>query len=142
MSEVEVVEIVDHHLTTDEEKYFTELWLKGFELSLARANDALSRAITLGTALAGGSLVLLKEDICYGWWKIAAAALFLVALAVAIYGSTPMLSAAPLDHSITQRAYTGATIRKAWYAKQSMRLLILGLLVAIVGAAARQALPR
>lgn len=139
MNEAEVVEVIEHRLETAEEKFFAELWYKGFELALGRANDALSRAINLGTAMAGGSLVLLKEDICYGWWRVIAASLFLTGLAVAVYGSSPLLSAAPMNSEVTRAAYSRATVHKAWYAKQALRLIVLGLLAAVIGAAIRQA---
>ena len=82
-------EIIEHRLVDPDEEYFLDLFLKSYERAVNRTNDALNRLVTLGTAMTGGALVLLKEDVCYGWWRVTAASLFFLALGTAIYGSVP-----------------------------------------------------
>jgi len=122
------------------EEYLIDLNHRSVELSLARVSDSLARCITLGTALAGGSLVLLKEDSCYGWWKVASASLCLMGLIVAIIGASPHTIRTDARAMATLDVYLTAIAHKQWYATRSMWFLVAGLAAAIIGAIIRKAI--
>jgi hypothetical protein len=89
--------------------------------------------------MAGGALVLLKEDICYGWWRVIAAGLFFLALGVAVAGAVPMSVTMAFDpRSVREEFGRTAVVKRQWVVASSS-LLAAGLLAAIVGAALRQA---
>lgn len=121
---------------TADDCFFLDAWNRSFEGSVARANEALNRVLTLSTAMTGGSLVLLKEDICYGWWKVAAAALFFAALAVAVLGSVPVAVAVEFDPtSVRAKLSHAAAVKRRWLWAASA-CLVAGSLAAVVGVAA------
>jgi hypothetical protein len=127
-------------LADADECFFLDAWNKSFEGIVARLTDSLNRLITLGTAMAGGALVLLKEDVCYGWFRVAAAGLFFLALACAVYGAVPVrvrMSFSP--ESVRQQLARAAAIKKRWVWASST-LLLAGLLAALIGAIIRTAI--
>ena len=125
---------------TAADEYIYNLGLRTIEMSFQRAVDGLTRCITLGTALSGGSLVLLKEDICYGWWKVIASSFFLAGLALALYGSTPFPKAMPMHIPTIANTYSEVAIAKQRLANISMWLLVAGLAAAIIGSILRRAI--
>jgi hypothetical protein len=126
-------------LADADECFFLDAWNKSFEGTVARLTDSLNRLVTLGTAMAGGALVLLKEDVCYGWFRVVAAGLFFLALGCAVYGSVPVrvrMSFSPA--SVRQQLARAAVVKKRWVWASSL-LLLAGLLAALAGAAVRTA---
>lgn len=123
---------------TPDEAYLFELVRKLPETSLARANEALARVLTLCTALAGGSVVLLKEDVCYGWWKVAAAAGFFAALMTAIRGTIPVTGTMGRTPEAIKAAYLDSAKTKWRHIRAAAGLLLAGLFCAVAGVFARQ----
>lgn len=124
---------------TAEEKFYYEARYRQVELSLTRMNDSLNRLVTLGTAMCGGALVLLKEDICPVWWRVATAALFFLALATGVLGSVPVAVSGSDDPAAVRDGMVYAASVKKRYVWAASGLLMAGLLTAIVGAVVRAA---
>lgn len=124
-------------LTSPDDCYFLDAWNRSFEASVARMNDALSRLVTLSTAMAGGAILLLKEDVCYGWWRVIAAGFFFLALASATVGAIPITSSVRFDpKSVRAKFADSAQVKKRWVVLSSC-LLLAGLLAALIGATIR-----
>lgn len=124
---------------TVDDCFFLDLWNRSFEGSVARMNDALNRLVTLSTAMAGGSLVLLKEDICYGLFRVVAAALFFMALAVSVVGAVPVAVRVEFDpRSVRTQLARSAAVKRRWV-WGATACLLAGLLVVVIGVFVRAA---
>ena len=71
-SAVQVIDGVEYRVVkgracTAEEEFFLKMDEDAIRQVVPRLNDALARMLTLTTALAGGTLALLKDDVCTGW---------------------------------------------------------------------------
>jgi hypothetical protein len=114
--------------------FFGDLARRQIELSLNRVNDALNRLITLATALSGGALVGLKDDVCTGWGRVLAATLFFIALSLAVCGSVPLEDRIGQGPDAVRRSITEAASKKKRWVRLSTGFLISGLAMAVVGA--------
>jgi len=120
-------------LASPDDCFFLDVWNKSCETSVLRMNEALARLVTLSTAMAGGSIALLKEDVCYGWWRIVAACLFFLALASAAVGAVPFSSSVRFNPNAVRMKYIiAARVKKRWV-NLSLTWLVCGILAAIVG---------
>jgi hypothetical protein len=81
--------VVETRLPTPRETLYLGMADDSIKQAVPRLNESLSRLITLGTAMAGGALVFLKNDACTQWGRLVAMVSFFFALASAIYGSIP-----------------------------------------------------
>lgn len=110
--------------------------------SVPRMNDAMNRVLTLSTAMVGGTIALLKDDVCAGWWKVAAASCFLIALLVAAIGSIPRTISLPQPRAGDVLDEVKATGRyKAKFLTAALLFLSLGSVSAVVGVAVKVAKP-
>ena len=94
--------------------------------------------MTLATALVGGSLVLLKDAKPYGLWMAGAALLFLVSLIASVIGSRPYRRLTPYHPQEVRQSIRDAVRVKANAADISVVFMVLGLILAIIGAIASQ----
>lgn len=140
-SAVQVVDGVEYHVEgracTAEEEFFLKLDEEGIRQLVPRLNDALTRMLTLTTALAGGTLALLKDDVCTGWGRVAAALCFFAALLAAAYGTIPYQRAYRRDPAEVVAALDAARRHKRRLLFAALGASAAGLLVAIAGAAVR-----
>lgn len=126
-------EVLQGRALTPYEDFFLDLGLKGYEASIVRMNESLNRLLTLSTAMAGGSIALLRQDICFGWWRIIAVSMFFLALAVSAFGSIPTKNDnMPTPLSIRDEYVRAARVKSGWIWMATI-LLVLGLLSATVG---------
>jgi hypothetical protein len=136
-SDLEYTEL-ESHVTTPTEKLYLALADEAIRQTIPRLNDALSRLVTLGTAMAGGSLVFLRDDVCTVWGRVLAAACFFLALATAIYGSIPRNpNVDRYEVPAIQGGFTRAVAVKKRWVWLASGLLLAGIFVAIVGASWR-----
>lgn len=137
--EVSAVEedIVTGRPATAEEDAIVAIALEGVKQATSRLSESLSRLVTLSTAMTGGALAALKDDVCTGWGRVGAAAFFFLALAAAVAGSLPRLSRAEWDLDSMAAEVRTVIHRKEWIARICCLLLALGSLVALIGSAVR-----
>lgn len=127
--------VTGQRLATAEETFYVTLQDDEIRASVPRLNEAISKMLTLATALAGGSLVFLKEDVCVPWARVAAAALFFVALGVAAFGLIPARGWYSQDIDRIREQRQGAVNHKRFLLKVVCGVIAGGLFVAILGAA-------
>jgi hypothetical protein len=125
--------VVESRLTTQEEQFFLDSWCRGLESSLARVNEALGKMVTLATAMAGGSVLFLKDDACTGWGRFTATILFVVAVVIGAYGSIPR--SRPVEYqpeAVKASLIESAAFKRKWLLA-SFWILIAGFAFAVVG---------
>lgn len=122
---------------TADDCFFLDVWNRSFEGTVTRLNDALNRLMTLSTAMVGGSLVLLKEDICYGWFRVLVTFLFFLALTFAVVGSVPVAVGMDFDpESVRRKLSHSAAVKRKWVWSVSA-CIIAGAFIAVLGVVAR-----
>jgi|GEM_PF-6998898 len=119
---------------TPEEKFYLDLADDAVKQSIPRLNDAINRLITLGSAMAGGSLVFLKDDVCAPWCRFLAAFGFFLALAYAVYASIPSPAQVTCDAPSIKKVFEDVADEKNRRVTISTCLLVAGLAFAILGA--------
>jgi hypothetical protein len=126
-------------LASPEDVFYLTIADDAIKQGIPRLNDTLGRLLTLSTALSGGAVALLKEDVCYGWWRVIAAAFFFLALACSAVGVIPVLSRVPhVPVEIKDELERVHGIKTRWvYAATG--LISAGLFAAIIGAVVKMA---
>lgn len=127
--------ISQRDLTPDE-----SLWLDvradAIKQTPARVADALNRLVVLATALSGGAVAGLKNDVCDPWGRVAAAALFLGALLAAVVGSVPRDAVLPTFPAADIRTAVRRVVAfKEACARVALVLIAAGMVAAVVGTA-------
>lgn len=128
---------VEVRLATPEEEFYLALADEAYKQSVPRLNEAIARLITLGSALAGGALVFLKDEVCTPWCRVGAAFAFFGALAAAAWGSLPVTASVKYRVADIKRGVEEAADTKESWARAATGLILVGLFVAIIGAVAR-----
>lgn len=117
-----------------DEQIVCAAWDDGYRQTIPRMNDVLGRLLTLSTALAGGSMVLLGKDVCEPWLRAAATLLFAAALVTSTIGVIPVSVNYGTDCIDTMRdEIRRATINKTWRVWLSVILIVAGILAATIG---------
>lgn len=128
---------VESRACTAEEEYFLKLDEESVRQAIPRLNDALARLLTLATALAGGTLGLLKDDVCSGWGRVGAALCFFLAVLVAAYGVVPFQRTRLSTPEEIADALDAARLHKRRLMLVTLAALMAGLFVALLGTAAK-----
>lgn len=130
---------------TDDERMWFDLRRDAAKQSVPRLNDALARLLTLTTALAGGVLAFLKDEVCPAWWRVASAACLFVALVAAAWGSVPTSGSIAFGPAVGPNAIAahqaGVMRRKGRFIRIALGATAAGLLVALVGTIVRAVYP-
>jgi hypothetical protein len=127
-------------LASPEDVFYLTIADDAIKQGIPRLNDTLGRLLTLSTALSGGAIALLKEDVCYGWWRVVAAVLFFLALACSTIGIIPFSSrVAHIPVEIKDEIERIRRIKSIWVCGAAS-LIASGLLAAIIGSIARMLL--
>lgn len=141
MSEVEHLPV--SRPPNEDEKLWFDVRREAVRQSVPRLNEAIGRLLTLATALAGGVLAFLKDDVCPAWYRVAAGGCFFVALAVAAWGAMPTPGSASFGPTVgpdlIRSNQAKAMEAKVWFVRASLTAIVCGLLVALVGTAVRAA---
>lgn len=119
-------------LTPDEELWFA-VRDDAIRNGVTRLNDATARLLTLATALAGGSIIWLK-DVCPDWSRLGAAFLFIAALGVAVVGTVPFAASGPATPDAIADRVERAGRWKGRILWSSCLLILGGFMVAFLGA--------
>lgn len=131
----EYVILSERDLTPDENLWL-DIRIDAIKQTPSRVSDSLVRLVTLATALAGGSIGVLKDDVSTPWGRIAAASLFFAALLAAAIGSLPRSASIPqFPVDAVRDAIQGALRFKGRCAIASLVLLAGGMACAILGVA-------
>lgn len=140
--DVQTVDGVAYRVTNDractaDEEFYVRLDEDTIRQSVPRLNDALARLLTLTTALAGGTLALLKDDVCTGWGRVLAAACFFASLVAAAVGTVPFQRGGLDGPADFAAAWDAARRHKRRFLAVSLGAVAAGLLAALAGATAR-----
>lgn len=136
---IKTEDVVEGVPTTPEHELLLALADDGVKLAVPRLNDALARLVTLSTAMAGGAVGFLKDDVCTTWGRVAAAAFFFLALVAAVGGSIPYVGGRDRDLETLAAEFDQVTRWKRVALWLTSALLGLGSLSVVLGAAARAA---
>jgi len=128
---------VSVHLTTPDEQIYFDISDDAIKQSLPRINEALTRFITLSTAMAAGALGFLKDEVSTGWGRILAAAFFFSALGSAVIGSIPYLTRSRRELGEIIADVERIIVWKRRWLWACCALLLLGFVAAISGSTAR-----
>lgn len=125
--------LVSQRVPTPDENMWYAVREGNIKLGVPRLNDALSRLLTLSTALTGGAILWLKE-VCPEWSRLPAIAMFIAALGVAVWATIPYATSGSDDpKEIAERHATGCA-RKREQLWMIGGLIWVGFLFAFVGA--------
>jgi hypothetical protein len=125
-------------LASPEDVFYLTIADDTIKQGIPRLNDTLGRLLTLSTALSGGAVALLKEDLCYGWWRVIAAVMFFLALGCSSIGVIPFSSRVPhIPVAIKDEIERIRRIKSRWVCSAAS-LIAAGLLAAILGAIVRK----
>jgi hypothetical protein len=134
-------EIVTGRPATAEEEMTVAVADEAAKQAVPRLNEALNRLVTLSTAMTGGALAALKNDICTGWGRVGSATFFFLALAAAVVGSLPHVSRIEWEIRALVADVESAIWRKKWGSWICCVFLAAGALVAVLGAGVRAVYP-
>jgi hypothetical protein len=133
-------QVIESRDLTPDEKLWLDMRDEAIKQTPSKVSETITRLITLTTALAGGAIGVLKDDVCTGWGRVLAATFFFAALVAAVIGAHPRTAPLPMfpvdDIKVAIRKALGFKERCAQVA---VVLLIVGILFAILGATARVA---
>jgi hypothetical protein len=134
MAEEKQFVIVSERDLTPDENLWLDIRADGIKQTPARVSESLVRLVTLATALAGGAIGVLKDDVSTSWGRFGAAAFFFAALLAAAIGSLPRSAALPdFPVEAVRGSIQGALRFKERCAKWSLSLLAAGMLFALLG---------
>lgn len=116
------------------EGFLLDWGMETYKQTVTRLDAALQRAITLATALVGGSIYFVSTDQVPPFFRVVAMFFFLAALSAALIGTMFHRETVPLDEPTRIEAFKTKVI--AWRDKWvvwSYRHLAAGLYVATLG---------
>lgn len=134
MAEDEDYKIVSERDLTPDENLWLDIRAEGIKQTPGRVADSLVRLVTLATALAGGAVGVLKDDVSTEWGRFGAATFFFAALLAAAIGSLPRAATVP-DFPIeaVRDAIRKPLLFKERCAQASLALLACGMVFALLG---------
>ena len=120
---------------SEQDLFFVSLGDELVRRNLPYLNDVSRQLVTLSTALAGGSIAILRDaDMCFPWLRFVAIAIFLLALATSLLGMLPrageITRRAP---NVIRRGLETALISKRRLCRIAAGLIVGGLVVVLVG---------
>ena len=101
--------------------------------AVPRLNDAIGKMVTLSTALAGGTLLFLKDDVCTTWGRLFAGLFFVLALCSSAFGSIPYTARGPHDRDSLNLEFESVCRWKRQAIWTCYGFIILGFFLALVG---------
>lgn len=110
---------------------------EGLKQSIPRLNDAIGKMLTLATAMAGGSLAFLKDDICPPWGRMAAGFFFILSTAAAAFASIPYSSQSSPALEDLDAQFKSACAWKRNCLRVCYGLLLIGFFFAFAGTLAK-----
>lgn len=138
MSEPKPLRILSERELTPDERLWLDVRAESVKATPARVSDALGRLLTLATAMAGGAIGVMKDDVSTGWGRAAATAMFFVAVVAAAVGSLPRTAVMPTFPAADIRdAVRRAVGFKERCAAVAVVFLTLGVLAAVAGVVGR-----
>ena len=142
MTESKPLRILSEREPTPDENLWLDMRAEAVKATPGRVSDALARLLTLSTAMAGGAIGVMKDDVSVPWGRAGAAAMFFAALVAAAVGSLPRTAVLPAFPAADIRAAVHRAVGfKDRCATVSVIFLSLGVLAAIVGVVARVLCP-
>lgn len=119
---------------TPEDEMWMETARESYKKSGERLQDYLQKLVTLAVALAGGGMLAARDDLMGVNFRAGAVALFLVAAALAFWGSLPVSAKFNLDWVSHCRDFETRVIRvKHRWLWLAGLVLLFGMLVGLAG---------
>lgn len=127
--------VIEGWAVCKEDQLHFEIADEAVKLGPQRLTDALTRMMTLSTAMVGGSLGLLKDDVCQPVCRVIGAGLFFGALFFAAYGAIPFGSRCERELGALKAEFERVLSWKRRWLHVSCGCLLAGSLAIVIGAA-------